>query len=608
MILVLGIYGTQTSYEKSDYFVPLHVEKSNDIMIMSIDNSNYKQGQIMNVTGKVSHSSEGASVLMKIIDPTNNTIGDFHSAVNRFGIFTQFYVIPDTFSSGKYTVNAYYEGDPKKTLLSFDINISNTSYGQAYISIPFGASSEGNKINFKPSTIVVPQGTKITWTNNDATVHTVTSGKVNPDGTFSLSDLFEGGYIPPGQNLEISPNPGNYTYFCKIHPWLGGTISVEKTPMKATPVPPVKAKPVPPVKAKPVPPVKAKPVPPVTPKPVPPVKAKPVPPVTSKPVQPLTAKPAPSTNSTLANSTALVTNSSQSTESDNFLSIIWKDLLGFFTGGGSSVSHSNNTTKSNSSQTFEPAPSPVTAKPAPSPVTAKPAPSPVTAGPASTSGTASPSYDSTLLSYWTFDNDLTVTKDQGVLGKNLIQVGKGKIVSGRVGNATDFTGTNYFKASNPSLYNFTSSTPFSIAFWIKIPSTSVPVDFVSKASGGHGPGWDIWSYSNGNLFFTMGNGKIFSEVISTISVNDNSWQHIVCTYDGSKNQNGMKIYVNGIKNKQGSNKAITYSISTNQSLAIGASENGLLAVHAGTLMDDLRIYNVELSEHQVSALYHYYRR
>ncbi|HYL67313.1 MAG TPA: LamG-like jellyroll fold domain-containing protein, partial [Nitrosopumilaceae archaeon] len=90
--------------------------------------------------------------------------------------------------------------------------------------------------------------------------------------------------------------------------------------------------------------------------------------------------------------------------------------------------------------------------------------------------------------------------------------------------------------------------------------------------------------------------------------NNNSWQYIVCTYDGSKNQNGMKIYVNGIKDKQGTNKAITYSISNNQNLAIGASANGIQAVKSGTLIDDLRIYNTQLSEFQVSVLYHAYRR
>ena len=298
MILVLGIYGSQTSYEKSGYFQPYNINKSNAIMTMSIDNSTYEQGQTINVYGKVNHSSEGVSVIMKITDPAKNVVSDFHAAADRFGIFSGFFVIPDTFSSGKYVLNAYYEGDPNKTLLSFDINISNIPYTEARIFIPFGASSEENKLNFVPPAIVVHQGTKIIWINTDSTVHTVISGKVLDNGSFSLSNLFEGGYIYPGQNHVIFPNPGNYTYFCKLHPWLGGTISVTPNP------------------------------------------------VTTQPAPPVPATPAPSTNS------------NPSTGSDNFLSIIWKGILSWFTWGGPSVSHDNNTTQSSPSQTAKPAPSP----------------------------------------------------------------------------------------------------------------------------------------------------------------------------------------------------------------------------------------------------------
>src|SRR5207237_6554010 len=120
IILVLGIYGIHTSYEKSGYFEPLHVQKSNAIMVMSIDSSNYKQGQIMNVTGKVTQISEGVAVSMTIIDPTKNVVASFHAATDRYGIFSQFFAIPDTFQSGKYALNVYYQVDPKATLLSFN--------------------------------------------------------------------------------------------------------------------------------------------------------------------------------------------------------------------------------------------------------------------------------------------------------------------------------------------------------------------------------------------------------------------------------------------------------------------------------------------------------
>jgi hypothetical protein len=215
--------------------------------------------------------------------------------------------------------------------------------------------------------------------------------------------------------------------------------------------------------------------------------------------------------------------------------------------------------------------------------------------------------DPFLLSYFPFDSSLSITKDQGKLGKDLVQVGNGKIVPGQVGNAIQFTGNNYLKASSPTSYNFTTSTPFSISFWIKMPkdASSDPVELVGKTMDDHGPGWHIWSFGDGRVLFTMGDGTTFSEAVSTIPIDNNSWQHIVCTYDGSGDQNGMVMYLNGSLNSQGQGTSdiINYSITNNQSLEIGATRDGINPVKVSTLIDDLRIYNTALSASKVSSFY-----
>lgn len=81
---------------------------------------------------------------------------------------------------------------------------------------------EGNKTSarevvirdktFHPEVIKVPVGTEITWVNQDKTVHTVTSGipehiifdsgEIQPNGSFSFEFIF----------------PGNFEYYCDIHP------------------------------------------------------------------------------------------------------------------------------------------------------------------------------------------------------------------------------------------------------------------------------------------------------------------------------------------------------------------------------------------------------
>src|SRR2546427_139927 len=235
IILVLVIYGSQSSNEIfSGYFEPYKIKNSTDIMTFSIDNSTYRQGQTINFAGKVNNFNEGTKVQIIIIDPLKNTIAHFGSLVNRYGIFNGYYDIPGTVPNGKYLINSYYEGDQNKKIVSLSVNISFITKGLVYITIPYGASIEGNKINFDPRSVTVNQGTQITWINNDNTLHSVVSGKIRPNGTISQDDRFASSFITPADTYVISPAPGNYSYFCKIHPWLAGQISIKaiKPPAK----------------------------------------------------------------------------------------------------------------------------------------------------------------------------------------------------------------------------------------------------------------------------------------------------------------------------------------------------------------------------------------
>ena len=233
LVVLVGIYSSHTSNEMSGYFQAYNIKNSNEILILSIDNSTYKQGQEISFLGKVNHYDQGAKVHIKIIDPFNNVVSDFNELINRFGIFGGSFSIPGGFSDGKYLITAFYDGDRSNKLVSLGINISDTPRGTVYISIPGGASTEGSKINFNPKSVTVPGGTRIFWVNNDNTVHTVISGKIYDNGTYAPDNHFKGGYITPGDQLMISTSPGKYQYFCKLHPWLTGTISATGTPATA---------------------------------------------------------------------------------------------------------------------------------------------------------------------------------------------------------------------------------------------------------------------------------------------------------------------------------------------------------------------------------------
>ena len=70
---------------------------------------------------------------------------------------------------------------------------------------------------FAPATLSVSVGTKVTWTNNDTTVHDVTSTDGPAVGAATTS-LFASGTLNQGDSFSFTfAKPGTYYYECTIH-------------------------------------------------------------------------------------------------------------------------------------------------------------------------------------------------------------------------------------------------------------------------------------------------------------------------------------------------------------------------------------------------------
>ena len=75
---------------------------------------------------------------------------------------------------------------------------------------------------FRPGTIAVNAGTRVTWTNHDEIEHTVTAGV--PDKPAGGFDLALGGKGATA-SADFS-TPGTYSYFCRRHQHMRGEVKV----------------------------------------------------------------------------------------------------------------------------------------------------------------------------------------------------------------------------------------------------------------------------------------------------------------------------------------------------------------------------------------------
>jgi len=97
------------------------------------------------------------------------------------------------------------------------------------IDIVPGAVIEGNE-NYVPNdpTVLLTFTNNVRWINNDDTAHTVTPDHRHADGY--SGDFGSSGVLKPGDMYDfLFTEPQEVHYHCQPHPWMTGSIVVEKS-------------------------------------------------------------------------------------------------------------------------------------------------------------------------------------------------------------------------------------------------------------------------------------------------------------------------------------------------------------------------------------------
>ncbi len=96
----------------------------------------------------------------------------------------------------------------------------------AVVSLPPGSGSPGCESTnecFIPYSLQASAGGTVTWNNDDTVAHTVTSGTL--DG--GHDGLFDSGLFMSGASFDyVFDEAGEYDYYCMVHPWMVGKITV----------------------------------------------------------------------------------------------------------------------------------------------------------------------------------------------------------------------------------------------------------------------------------------------------------------------------------------------------------------------------------------------
>ena len=217
------------------------------------------------------------------------------------------------------------------------------------------------------------------------------------------------------------------------------------------------------------------------------------------------------------------------------------------------------------------------------------------------------------VSYWKFDGDGNNLFDFGI-NQNYLD-DNGFVFTNDVGKtagAVNFNGATYLTTGNEYPYDFygpvAQDRDFSIAFWIKpTTGTSSASTVLAKTTnillGGKGFAVTYNDLNQKIGFEFLDGSSQYLVLTGKDAVPHGVWTHVAITYSGNQNRDGVRIFINaGTNPLQGTSAGFSQLLTlNNDNLAIGAESDGGRPFTG--LIDDLRIYDKELSFNEIQTLY-----
>ena len=220
--------------------------------------------------------------------------------------------------------------------------------------------------------------------------------------------------------------------------------------------------------------------------------------------------------------------------------------------------------------------------------------------------------DTGLKGYWSFNGkDMTSASAYDRSGAGNTGTLSGPTVTpGKLGQALNFDGVNDSITSAANSTALAALTQGSFAFWIKPRGASYQGGIfrsIVNDGGGNGPftqgfeiSGDAWQGTQTVRFAADGStGDMLARSTTTLSLN--TWTHVVVVWDGTLTAANVKFYQNGVLDTTTAqtNGSGSYVASDGSFIIGGTVDNKYL----DALLDEVRVYNRQLTAAEVASLY-----
>ena len=209
---------------------------------------------------------------------------------------------------------------------------------------------------------------------------------------------------------------------------------------------------------------------------------------------------------------------------------------------------------------------------------------------------ANPLWDD-LLAYYTADN----TPNDALGTYNGTLVNGTTYGTGIINNGFSFDGVND-RIDFGNVLDFDGTTPFSFSLWSNPSNLTGVKTLFRKYNAATGEGYVLF-YNNGQLWFYLRDGNSSKLDVRTSSSYTTAITHIALSYDGSRTPSGIKIYIDSVSQTLVTlSNTLTSSTSNTADLTL-SSDGGVGLSPIGGIIDELAIFNKELTASEVTELY-----
>ncbi len=218
-----------------------------------------------------------------------------------------------------------------------------------------------------------------------------------------------------------------------------------------------------------------------------------------------------------------------------------------------------------------------------------------------------------LVGYWPLNEGTGTATEDASTNNNTGTLTNGPVWSSGINDfGLNFDDSNdYVSVGNVSPLSFEYNQPFTLSAWIKTSNTTTDDIIVSKMeNSGNYRGYSLSALNSttGKLNLVIRNviNSTYISSIGSTKVNDGQWHHVVATYDGSGTYDGTMLYVDGQAETmtKSSDSLGGATIVNTQAFTIGSRASG--GVPFAGRIDEVRVYNSELTSGQIGALAHQY--